>query len=56
MELKTYVWIGIILGGLIGGVGGSMLDHGNIFGLWGILISGLGSIIGIFIGYKLYSS
>lgn len=56
MELKTYVWIGVIAGGLIGGFLGSLLDHGNMLGLWSILISGLCSIIGILIGYKLYNS
>lgn len=53
METKTYIWIGIIVGGIIGGAIGGMLDHGNLLGLWGILLSGVGSIIGIFAGYKL---
>jgi hypothetical protein len=53
MELKTYIWIGIIVGGLVGGGIGSLLDHGNVLGLWGILLSGAGSVAGIVIGYKL---
>ncbi len=56
MGLKTCVWIGIIVGGLVGGAIGSVLDHGNMLGLWSILISAVGSIVGIFIGYKLYNS
>jgi hypothetical protein len=53
METKTYIWIGITVGGVIGGILGGMLDHGNLLGMWGILLSGVGSIIGIFVGYKL---
>ncbi len=53
METKTYIWIGILVGGLIGGSIGGVLDHGNMLGLWSILLSGVGSIAGIFIAYKL---
>lgn len=56
METKTYIWLGIILGGLVGGGLGSVLDHGNIIGLWGIVLSGAGSIVGIVAGYKLGNS
>lgn len=53
METKTYIWIGILLGGLLGGGLGSVLDHGNILGVWGIMLSTVGSVAGIFVGYKL---
>lgn len=56
METKTYIWIGIIVGGLIGGAVGSAIDHGNMLGLWGILMSGVGSIVGIFVGFKVGNS
>lgn len=52
METKTYIWIGIFVGGIVGGAVGSWLDHGNGFGLWSILLSGVGSIVGIIAGYK----
>lgn len=52
METKTYIWIGIFVGGIVGGIVGSWLDHGNGFGLWSILLSGVGSIVGIIAGYK----
>ncbi|HSX44140.1 MAG TPA: hypothetical protein VLE69_02475 [Candidatus Saccharimonadales bacterium] len=53
METKTYIWFGIFIGSIIGGWIGGMFDHGNFLGLWGILLSGVGAIIGVFIGYKL---
>ena len=56
METKTYIWIGIILGGLVGGGLGSLLDHSNVLGVWSILLSGAGSLAGIWAGYKLGNS
>ncbi len=56
MESKTYIWLGIAIGGFIGGLLGSALDHGNMLGLWSILLSGVGSIAGIVAGYKLGNS
>lgn len=53
METKTYVWIGVIVGGMIGSGVGSLLDHGNMLGLWSILLGGIGSIAGIWAAYKL---
>ncbi len=53
METKTYIWIGILIGGLLGGGLGSVLDHGNVLGVWSILLSGAGSLGGIFAGYRL---
>ncbi len=53
METKTYIYIGIFIGSIAGGWLGSLIDHGNIFGLWGILFSTLGGIVGIWAGYKL---
>ncbi len=56
METKTYIWIGIIIGGAIGGWLGATVDHGNYLGFWSIIISGTGSIVGVFAGYKLGNS
>lgn len=53
METKTYIWIGIVAGGLVGGWLGGVLDHGTMLGLWSIVLSGVGSIVGIFVGYRL---
>ena len=53
MSTKTLIYIGITLGGLIGGWIGSKLDGGNPFGMWGILFSTIGGFIGIWAGYRL---
>ncbi len=53
MSTKTLIWIGIFVGSLIGGWIGSLFDHGNIFGLWGIILSTVGAFAGVWGGYKL---
>jgi outer membrane lipoprotein SlyB len=50
--MKLMIWIGITVGGVLGGWLGSTMDHGNFFGIWSILLSGAGSIVGIWLGYK----
>lgn len=56
METKTYIWIGIFVGGLVGGLIGTWLDHGNGLGAWTLILSTVGSILGIWGGFKLGNS
>jgi hypothetical protein len=56
METKHYIYIGILIGSTVGGWLGSLLDHGNFLGVWGILLSGVGGILGIWAGYTLGNS
>lgn len=56
METKTYIWIGIFIGSLVGGSIGSAMDNGNPFGAWGLLLGTIGSLVGIWAGYKLGNS
>ena len=49
---KTVIYAAITAGGLIGGWLFGLLDHGNYFGVWGILGSLIGSLLGIFVVYK----
>lgn len=51
--MKLLIWVGIIVGGTLGGWLGGMLDHGNWLSGWSILLSGAGSLLGIFIAYKI---
>lgn len=46
------IWIGITIGGLIGSWLGGMLDHGNWLGGWSLLLGTVGSLVGLWIGYK----
>jgi hypothetical protein len=50
--MKLLIWIGITIGGTIGSWIGAALDHNNWFGLASILLGGVGSLVGIWAGYK----
>ena len=55
MSTKTAVWIGLFIGSLIGGYipvifGASLFSYASLLG------NGIGSLIGIYIGYKLTNS
>jgi hypothetical protein len=50
--MKLLIFVGLTVGGLIGGWLGGMLDGGNSFGVWSILLSTVGSLAGIWVGYK----
>lgn len=50
--MKLMIWIGITVGGLVGGWIGAMFDHGNALGGWSILLGGVGSLVGIWVGIK----
>ena len=50
--MRLRIWIGILIGSTIGGLipgywGDDMLSY------WGILLSGVGAFVGLWIGYKL---
>ena len=50
------IFLGITIGGTVGGGLGNMLDHQSFWGFglggWSILLGGAGSFVGIWIGYK----
>jgi hypothetical protein len=56
MSTKTLIYIGIAIFGTAGGWLGSMLDGGNLFGLWSILGSTVGGLLGIWVGFKIGNS
>ncbi len=51
--MKLMIWIGITIGGIVGGGIGSLLDHGNMLGAWSIILGAVGSLAGIWLGIKL---
>lgn len=50
--MKLMIFIGILVLGTLGSWLGSMLDGGNWFGLWSILLGAVGSLFGVWAGYK----
>jgi hypothetical protein len=52
-DMKLMIWIGITLGGALGGWLGAAMDHGNYFGAGSILFGGVGSLVGIWAGFKI---
>ncbi len=54
--MKLMIWLGIFIGGTIGGFLGGIIDHGNWLGGWSILLSTIGSLAGVWIGYKIGKS
>lgn len=53
MQTKHLIYLGIFVGSSLGGWVGSLLDHGNFFGLWGIVLGGVGALVGVWAGYQL---
>ncbi len=53
MSTKAYIYLGIFIGSIVGGWIGSMFDHGNLLGLWGLALGTVGSFIGIWVGFRL---
>jgi len=50
--MKTLIWVGITVGGLVGSWLGAIPDHGNWLGGWSILGGAVGSLVGIWAAYK----
>ena len=55
--MKLMIFLGITVGGAIGGGFGNLLDHQSFFSLtnfggWTILLSTIGSFVGIWAGFK----
>ena len=50
--MKTLIFLGITVGSIIGTSIGMKFDHGNALGFWSITLGGVGSILGIWAGFK----
>lgn len=50
--MKLMITIGIFLGGTLGGWLGALFSHGNWLSGWSIILSTVGSLAGIWAGYK----
>jgi len=51
--MKLMIFLGVTIGAIIGGwLGAVLLDGGNWFGGWSVLLSGVGSFVGLWAGYR----
>jgi hypothetical protein len=50
--MKLMIFIGLTIGGTVGGWLGAAFAHGNWFSVWSIFLSTIGSFVGIWGGYK----
>ena len=50
--MKFLVYVGLTVGSLFGDWLGGALDHGNFLGGWSLLLGTIGSLVGIWAGYK----
>lgn len=49
--MKLMIWLGILVGGAVGGLIGMPLDGG--LGAWSVILSTVGSLAGVWAGYKI---
>lgn len=52
--MRAYIWIGILIGSTIGGLIPGLWG-GEMFSYSGLLLSGAGAFVGLWLGYKLGS-
>jgi hypothetical protein len=50
--MKLMIFLGIAVVGTFGSWLGALLDGGNWFGIWSILLGTIGSFAGVWVGYK----
>ncbi len=55
MSMKAFVWGGYAIGSTIGGFIPALWDT-SLFSFWGLILSTVGGMIGIYAGYKLAKS
>ena len=48
------ITVGIVVVGTLFGWIGALMDHGNWFGGWSLMLTAIGSFVGIWVGYKVY--
>jgi len=50
---KSMIYLGASIGGILGGYVGSLLDKGNFLGMWGLILSTVGGLLGVYVAYKI---
>jgi hypothetical protein len=52
IHMKAMIFLGVTVGGIIGGWIGTVLDHGNGLGGWSLMLGTVGSLVGIWAAVK----
>ena len=52
--MKLMILIGTTVVGSLGGWLGALMDHGDWLGGWSMMLGIIGSLVGIWVGYKAY--
>jgi len=52
MSTKRLIWIGSIVGSFVGGLIPG-LWHASMFSMWGLVLSTIGGIVGIWAGWRI---
>lgn len=50
--MKKVILVSYLVFSTLGGWLGQIMDHGNWLGGWSILLSTIGGLIGVWVGYK----
>lgn len=50
--MKLMIFLGVGAVGTLGSWLGALMDHGNWLGGWSLLLGTIGSLAGIWVGYK----
>jgi len=53
MNSKPFVWVGMVLGSMIGGYVPALWGDTNIFSFASLILGTIGAIAGIYIGFKM---
>lgn len=52
MSTKMYVWLGVLIGSIVGGYIPTLFGH-SLLSLSVVLGNGIGSVVGIYLGFKI---
>ena len=52
MDSKKLIWLGLFVGSTVGGMLPELWGD-NVFSFWSVILTAVGGIIGIWLGYKI---
>jgi hypothetical protein len=52
MDSKKLLWLGVAVGGMVGAYMPGIWGDADVFGMASIILSALGSLIGLWLGFK----